>query len=57
MAGCAPSWVTEIAAAILAKRMASGIGSDSDKSTARAPLKVSPAEVVSTTLAALNAGK
>ena len=45
---CAPNLVTEIAAALLANRIASFISFECDNATAKAPLKISPAAVVST---------
>ncbi len=48
MDACAPIRVTEMAAALQAKAVASKISSPCDKATTSAPLNVSPAAVVST---------
>src|SRR5262249_7791981 len=45
---CVPALVTDSAATALALRTASGRGEPSDRKTARAPIKASPAPLVST---------
>jgi hypothetical protein len=53
--GCAPNLVVASAPAAFPKRIASGMDLPSPKATAKAPIKASPAAVVSTGLT-LNAG-